>query len=804
MNSSRRHSDVSSIDPAAGWCRSGCVAWLLLMAIPGPILAQDFRYKGPSSDRDKLLVTSALKLRPVGKSQIGRMDDKVPEPRPIARFDNGWQWTYFNVNQLGVDKLQKALNPASPPTVFLIKDQPRSSGGRLSVTSVGALSDISAFDEHGRRSVTIHTGNGPKTILQSITLVAPDHLIVESKEVDWKFGISIKSIPFETLDKFLRHQISADDAQARYGLASFYIQANFYEEAFKELNAISRDFPEKKPAIDEFQAKLMNGFGREVLIRLNRRKRAGQHQLAESYARMLEQQPLSGAVAQDVKQYVKNYDESRQTIEKVKLLLGEWQAKLNNAELETRLQPMRSEINDQLDFETLPRLDSFLKAETDKDYKPADRLALAYSGWVLGAANAVPELDQALSVWDARQSVFEYVRTADPVKHTELIKKLQSTESISPGIVLQMIAQLPELMEPSNLEPGIAHRIETSGSDAVSYSVMLPMEYSPHHTYPLLIVLRPRGHTASDTLMVWAGGPGFPDHACQRGYIVISPEYISKEATEYTFGAAEQKSVLDCLIDARRRFTVDSDHVFLAGHGMGADAAFDVGMAHPDEFAGVIPLGGNCGPYCPLIWENATYTSWYVVGKGYDANDNRDPGNNVVFDKILLHAQKDKFDFMLVEYLGRNGETVIDEIPRFLDWMDMPVHARRPLPKQFKMKSLRRNDNRFFWLTAKSLPRDYQLPQPPDAPKPAAMEIDAMVTANGNAIHFAKAPTNSYVLRLTPDLVDFDKQFMVRIGGALKFTGFLTPDVGVLLEELRTRGDRTRLPLAVIQPGTTR
>ena len=69
-----------------------------------------------------------------------------------------------------------------------------------------------------------------------------------------------------------------------------------------------------------------------------------------------------------------------------------------------------------------------------------------------------------------------------------------------------------------------------------------------------------------------------------------------------------------------------------------------------------------------------------------------------------------KYDFMLVEYLGRNGENAIDEIPKLFEWMDL--HVRQPQQKQFKISSLRKTDNRFFWVTAGGLPRDYILPLP--------------------------------------------------------------------------------------------
>ena len=57
--------------------------------------------------------------------------------------------------------------------------------------------------------------------------------------------------------------------------------------------------------------------------------------------------------------------------------------------------------------------------------------------------------------------------------------------------------------------------------------------------------------------------------------------------------------VIDTLRDLRRRFQVDSDRVFLFGWEQGADAALDIGMSHPDQFAGV--LFGPAFSGLPLI-----------------------------------------------------------------------------------------------------------------------------------------------------------------------------------------------------------
>ena len=51
------------------------------------------------------------------------------------------------------------------------------------------------------------------------------------------------------------------------------------------------------------------------------------------------------------------------------------------------------------------------------------------------------------------------------------------------------------------------------------------------------------------------------------------------------------------LRDACKRFSIDIDRVFLSGHSMGGDAAWDIGLAHPDLWAGVIPIVAAADKY---------------------------------------------------------------------------------------------------------------------------------------------------------------------------------------------------------------
>ena len=61
-----------------------------------------------------------------------------------------------------------------------------------------------------------------------------------------------------------------------------------------------------------------------------------------------------------------------------------------------------------------------------------------------------------------------------------------------------------------------------------------------------------------------------------------------KHQKSYEFSAREHGAVLYALRDAYRRFSLDTDRVFLTGHSIGGNAAWDIGLA--------IRFVGGCGP----------------------------------------------------------------------------------------------------------------------------------------------------------------------------------------------------------------
>lgn len=741
----------------------------------------------------KLHVMDSLPHRIDLKAEKQTTDADDPSPRNICCVDIDWKRVYFPYSLRLAPDHSREQHVTTPHPVRFALPHAAQHAGQLSSNAFKSVLEADPFSEFGLRRVTAETHPTPVHVFQAITEVTPRHVIVESSNCQWCLGMALKTIPIETLDKLLKRQLQWDDLDARLALVRFYVQADFLPKALEELALIKADFPDKAHLIEKRSEDVMDSCHREIQRMLDQCASAGQYGRAAEYLDWLATQPINETIRQDIFQHTKSDEETRRFIENVKCRLIDLETKITDSNQRALIGELNSEICEQLDLESLARLDAFQQAELDKQVRPDQRLSLAHSGWILGSAGAIPDLDQTLKLWVARKLILANVRDDEFVSDDELTEKLHVTETLSPHALQNLIELLPPLLEAPVSEPGCPTRVHTSSGNGARYSVILPAEYSPHHSYPLLIALRSAHRSIDETLALWSGSRENPGLGNHRGYIVISPDCGQSDAETFSYSSEVRQIVLDCLIDARKRYAVDSDRVFLAGHGAGADAAFEIGLAHPDEFAGVLPVGGTASSHCSYIAENACFTAWHVIGQGIDSKGTRDISSDRIFEKMMKPGRKP--NFMLVEYLGRDGESATDEISNLFDWMDL--HVRPAPPKQFNVCTLSRSNNRFFWVTAERLPRDYQLPLPrKSSTRIVPMQIELSVTP-GNTIYL-KSSADSHSLRLTPDLVDFQKRLVVRVSGDAVFSGFVKPRIKYMLEELRNRGDRKRLPLAVL------
>ncbi len=273
--------------------------------------------------------------------------------------------------------------------------------------------------------------------------------------------------------------------------------------------------------------------------------------------------------------------------------------------------------------------------------------------------------------------------------------------------------------------------------------------------------------------------------ASRYGYIVIAPAWTKPHQGQYEYSAREHAAVLGALRDASKRFSIDTDRVYLSGHSIGGDAAWDIALAHPDLWAGVIPIGAIAAKYVNLYWPNAEKLPLYFITGELDGG--KTVLNASQWDRYL--GQPKGWDTTVIEYQGRGHENFSDEILRLFDWMGRK--QRDFFPKQMNAVTMRSWDNYFWCIELSQMPNSKMI-EPTGWPLPHGtqpLRLEAHVTATNGIIvdmHAAKV-----TVWLSPEWVDFARPISVTINGQrTPPKPSIKPELSVMLEDVRTRGDR--------------
>lgn len=680
--------------------------------------------------------------------------------------------------------------------------------GTKAIPSTIGYFEKTDFDKYGRRLIELQTPTGVEPIHQAITEIRPEYLKVESTSHKWVMGLDVSTVPVETLREIIGQGIDPQRVDDLKAVAAFFIQVGRYLQAREEIEQIAAAFPEQASWAEELRIQVQHLNALNALQEVRRRQVAGQYVFAHEIATKFPADRVSADVLREARDIAAGIEKEWAQIAHAGVLLDLLQAEIE-PEAAQRLAPLRAALLAELHIDSLPRLDPFLRAEADPGLKPAEKLALAYSGWIVGSANAVTALEDAIRLWDARFLVLEYLRNhGDPAHRQEILAELLKTEGVSLPRIVQMIEHLPPPLPSPELPPGEPATVDVLDAwDQVrgKYSVVLPREYSPQHVYPLLVVLHAGGMSPAQELTLWTGSADQPGPAYSRGYVTIAPHYSEDGDKTYDYSSEMHDSVLESINDARRRFRIDSNRIYLAGHGMGGDACFDLGMSHPGIFAGIVPINGVSDRYCRSYRLNDPQAAWYVVGgelhgdqQGYALERNA-----LDLNQMMRSGQ----DVLYCEYKKRGFETYFEEFSRIFDWF--AAHRRAPQPRELGpgkpydagVSILRPFDTRFHWLEVSGLPERLSEPILWESrqKKPRPLTIQGKFAA-GDEINtlYIEHPGSRATVWLSPEIVDFDKRIKV-VKGSTKYFDFVSPDVGVLLEDLRIRGDRQRLYWAKLE-----
>jgi len=701
---------------------------------------------------------------------------------------------------------------------FTIRQRVAHAGSSVKV--IGQPLRIEPFDEFGHRTFTMTTAKGVVNIVQGITELTPQWTKVEGIKYVWDMRMATSSIPFDTLKQILLKQINPkniDDhikdpknIELYKKLARFYLQCERYEKAKEVLDDLVKAFPDRSGLKEQLAPSLraiVQLSAQQRMRELKLRSAVGQHRFVWNALKRFPTKGVGGEVLQGVRQMIQDYEtrESRR-LEVVKQLRA-LASRLQDTISKENLKPILDEIAAEIDENTLDRLAAFLQSAADTDTPDTEKLALAVSGWLLGANSAKDELPVAISAYKVRRLIREYLGGASSPDRERIYSYIKQEAGGEMAMVADLLSHMkPPISPPQPVEgkPGY-FEIQVAGlakEAPVTYCIQLPPEYDPYRLYPTIVTLHGEVATPAQQIDWWAGdwskGGQRTGQAARHGYIVIAPEWTEEHQKCYGYSARELNAVLRSLRDACRRFSIDTDRVFLSGQSMGGDAAWDIGLAHPDLWAGVIPIVAQSDRYCTFYWQNARYVPFYVVSGELDGGKMAKNAHSNL-DRWLRYG----FDATVVEYRGRGHEDFYDDILRMFDWMSR--FHRNFFPREFACETMRSWDNYFWWVEVKGLPPRSQV-EPSDWPPPAGAQpaqVKAKMTEK-NGLN-VRTGTGQVTVWLSPKMLNFKERATITLNGRrIGGDQMIHPDLGTLLEDVRTRGDRQHPFWAKVESTTGR
>jgi pimeloyl-ACP methyl ester carboxylesterase len=717
------------------------------------------------------------------------------------------------------------------------------------------------FDDKWKRTIEVNVAGGFERIEQQVTyldpyccfIVSPTHLWSQAFRTSEMDPVFVRRL-LDTHPELAEPDKKADPLK-RVAVARFYKDVGWLKLAKDEFDGLPKLAPGPYPKdtqeqVDAFAKELDLSVGDFVATEAERALAAGRYERAGEMFRAFPEKTAAAADLDRLTKVKAKWETAREQYAAGRRLLAALTDEVTGAgraapfvaaggglvrfalpppKVEPRalaLAAAAEAVTAELHPDSVGRLEFFVALATQAEKeraagkaptrRPDELLATAVSGWVKGKTGATPEPDRALKVWNAREAVLAYQRGATVLDRNAALAKYQATSTVGPDELVQIIPLLPpaeaenlaartgELLTPvPGAVPERAYRRKSAPHGnrptGVEYCVRLPAEYHHGRAYPVLVMLTYPGLKPEEFLGSVAA------EADRQGYILVAPSWaaVFNGRTEWEWKGEDHDLVTEVLRDTIRRFTVDTDRVFLVGAGEGADMAMDVGASHPDLFAGVVAVCPNPRWQGLFVnyWKNAQRLPFYVVNGQLSGAANQNV--RYVFERWAPNG----FPAVQVVYKGRGLEWYPAEVPVFFDWMGRKRRANGTATLQlgngprFGWQTQRETDNRFYWLGADRIaPANLVNPQAPNRNIVPA-ELQGDVRGN-NLLELRARGVRTVSVWLGRDMIDWTKPVRVNLNGSVA-PGWrpqvIRPDVGVMLEDYYQRGDRRMLYLARLE-----
>ncbi len=714
---------------------------------------------------------------------------------PIAQLDDELRYTYFNNAPRTVANFVPSSAPPEESIELPAKSYASQESGKFAFHGVVGAT---GFDQFGRRIYTINTLRGPERLLQAITELTATYTSVQvlrdQEFPRWDMRLATTSLPKEILHKILHHELDLTRPGEWMRVVRFYMQGERYLEARSELEEAIKRFPElaeNAPILVELNQRLADQAFREIELR----RRSGQHMFATKYLQSFPPGLMPIETELKIKDQMDELQRQLTLISELRTALTTHVQTLPEPD-KAVIQPIVDEILKEIRFDSLARLNDYQRLRGDDSIPTQQKIAFAIGGWLLGQNAGLDNFAVAKSLVRVQALVREYLSPAAEPRRQEILSELDKEEGSQPELVAKILANMvPPLEVPGKLanDPEGLFRLTVDSpatNGPVEYVVQTPPEYDPYRKYPCVLALPGRGLSPEQQVDWWAG-PTIPNaisrqgFAARYGYIVVSPRWMIEGQAQYNYTEVEHARILTSLRDALRRFSIDTDRVFISGHFDGGTAAWDISLSHPDLWAGALMVSPTADNFIFQTAENAALVPTYFVYGEFDATSFK----STIGRTLDQYLSRSRYDCLAVEYRGRGREHFYEELPRMIQWMELSSHRRDRSPDgEVEIKILRPGSRFHYWLEAPELEPDATTNPYVFEPKNSTFAFK--IESNSNSLRISRIPARRIRVWLSPDVIDLDTPVKIIFKGSTTNVKTATADIGTMLEDVRTRADR--------------
>lgn len=379
--------------------------------------------------------------------------------------------------------------------------------------------------------------------------------------------------------------------------------------------------------------------------------------------------------------------------------------------------------------------------------------------------------------------VLQFLDTPDSNEAGQLLQQILSDQRASVETVSQIIrAERTYQNQPVGNLPGeqIAVRGQT-----YPLSLFIPPTYQASRAYALVVCLHGFGFTGEEYLERWRTRLG-------EDYLLACPTYPSGA----WFTRRAEELVLETIRQARQRYHVDPDRIFLTGMSNGGIGAWLIGMHHAPLFAGLAPMASGLDNVLMPFLANLRSTPVYIIHGAKDQVMPVDLSRSITRELEVLGYPHVYREHQREHPMAGGHYFPKEELPDLIAWFNS--QRREPLPTSLTVVRDGSHFQPFNWVRLDStdpiaaFSDDLVDKRDERIKRRVYARIDASIAGN-NRIEVKAEHVQRYSLFLNEQLIDFSKPLTVVTNGRLSFEGSVTPSVETLLRQARLRQDPARL-----------